>query len=64
MCCHHELYTTEREGCCCRGGSAGEDFPQTGWLSRKKKVEALKEYLGRLESRVEDVREYMCELEA
>jgi hypothetical protein len=60
MCCRHELPASGSEGCCCVEEARGEGR----WLSRKKKVEALKDYLARLESRVEDVREYLRELEA
>ena len=57
MFCHENRHHTQASGCACLGTHQGH------WLSRKKQAEALKEQLALLESRAEDIREYLRELE-
>jgi len=54
--------------CCCPTEKRGEETACCGanreegrWLSKKKRAQALKEELARLESRAEDIREYLRE---
>ncbi len=56
-CCTEEPVTGGTRGCGCR--EAGR---QGQWLSKKKQAEALAEQLRRLESKAEDIREYLKEL--
>ena len=55
-CCHNDQM---KRGPACGGGGREEHH----WLSRTKQAEALKAELGRLESRADDIREYLRELE-
>ena len=58
MCCHENKRTMYSDGCACAGHHPGHQ-----WLSRKKQAEVLKEQLAMLESRADDIREYLQELE-
>ena len=55
MCCCQTEQRREETACC------GVHHEEGRWLSRKKRAEALKEELARLESRAEDIREYLRE---
>lgn len=55
MCCCQTEQRREETACC------GVHHEEGRWLSKKKRVEALKEELARLESRAEDIREYLRE---
>jgi hypothetical protein len=50
---HH--FSGGRENCACR-----ED---NNFLSKKKKIESLKQYLTKLEEKSDDIKEYIKELE-
>jgi hypothetical protein len=49
--------TSEGRGCCC--GCAGTG----GYVSKKKRIGALKRHAADLEERAADIREYLRELE-
>ncbi len=59
MCCkneYHNMADQESNSCSCRMKSE--------FLSKKKKIESLKNYLSELEEKALDVKEYIKELEA
>ncbi len=59
MCNHMDFHgeAGNKMGCGCSCGRQG------AFLSKKKKVEALKKHLASLEERAEDIREYIKEIE-